>query len=178
MGVPVSMEVRERARKIRLLMLDVDGVMTDGRIIFDDQGRETKVFDVRDGHGIKMLQRAGIEVAIVTGRESAVVDRRAAELGIRWVRQKAFDKGVVYREIAHGLEIEDEEVCFVGDDVVDIPVLRRVGLPIAVADAHEDSKRCAAYVTLCPGGRGAVREVCELILQAQEKWDEVMGRYR
>lgn len=178
MPVPVSEEVRERARKIRLLMLDVDGVMTDGRIIFNDEGREIKAFDVRDGHGIKMIQRAGIEVAIVTGRESTVVDRRAAELGIRWVRQKAFDKARVYREISDSLEIHDDEVCFLGDDVVDIPVLRKVGLPVVVADAHEEAKRWAAYVTLSPGGRGAVREVCELILQAQDKWDEVMGRYR
>ena len=178
MAVPISAEVRERARKIRLLMLDVDGVMTDGRIIFNDEGREMKSFDVRDGHGIKMIQRAGIEVAIVTGRESTVVDRRAAELGIQWVRQKAFDKTLVYQEVTGSLEIHDDEVCFVGDDVVDIPVLTRVGLPVVVADAHEEAKRYAVYVTLCPGGRGAVREVCELILQAQEKWEEVMGRYR
>jgi len=169
--------VREQAKRVKLLILDVDGVMTDGRIIMDDEGREMKNFDVRDGHGVKLLIRAGIEVAIMTGRSASVVNKRAEDLGIREVRQKVYNKLDGYRELTEEMGVSDEEVCFVGDDLVDIPVLDRVGLPIVVADAIEEAKRRALYITKSPGGRGAVREVCELILQAQGKWDEILRRY-
>lgn len=162
---------------MKLLILDVDGVLTDGRIIMDHEGREIKAFDVRDGHGIKLLREAGIEVAILTGRNSPVVQKRAEDLGIPWVRQGVKDKVKAYQEIAREAGIGDEEACFVGDDLVDIPLLKRVGIAIVVADGVHEAKQCARYVTTAPGGRGAVREVCELLLQAQGKWDEILRRY-
>lgn len=162
---------------MRFLVLDVDGVLTDGRIIMDHQGREIKVFDVRDGHGIKLLLQAGIEVAMLTGRASPVVQKRADDLGVTRVRQGVHDKVGAYDEIAQELGVEDDETCFVGDDLVDVPLLKRVGLPIVVADGVQEAKRCALYVTKSPGGRGAVREVCDLLLQAQGTWDEITRRY-
>lgn len=162
---------------MRFLVLDVDGVLTDGRIIMDHQGREIKVFDVRDGHGIKLLLQAGIEVAMLTGRASPVVQKRADDLGVTRVRQGVHDKVEAYDEIAQELGVEDEETCFVGDDLVDVPLLKRVGLPIVVADGVQEAKRFALYVTKFPGGRGAVREVCDLLLQAQGTWDEITRRY-
>lgn len=177
MGKAISKQVRERAAKVRLLILDVDGVLTDGRIIMDHKGREIKAFDVRDGHGLRLLMEAGIEVAILTGRSSPVVQRRADDLGITRVRQGVHDKVGAYQEIAREVGITDDETCFVGDDVVDIPLLKRVGIPIVVADGAPEAKRLARYITQSPGGRGAVREVCDLLLQAQGKWAEVLRRY-
>ena len=177
MKVQVPEQVWKRAIKIRLLVLDVDGVLTDGRIIMDHRGREIKVFDVRDGHGIKLLLRAGIEVAIVTARSSPVVQERAKDLGIQMVRQGAHDKVAAYMEIAQEVGIADDEVCFVGDDLVDIPLLKRVGFPVVVADGVEEVKGVALYVTRSSGGRGAVREICNLLLQAQGKWQEILRRY-
>lgn len=177
MKVEVPEQVWKRAIKIRLLVLDVDGVLTDGRIIMDHQGRETKAFDVRDGHGIKLLLRAGIEVAIVTARSSPVVQERAKDLGIQMVRQGAHDKVAAYMEIAREVGIADDEVCFVGDDLVDIPLLKRVGFPVVVADGVEEVKGVALYVTRSSGGRGAVREICNLLLEAQGKWQEILRRY-
>jgi 3-deoxy-D-manno-octulosonate 8-phosphate phosphatase (KDO 8-P phosphatase) len=170
----ISEKLRIRAAKVKLLVLDVDGVMTDGRIIMDHEGREIKAFDVRDGHGIKLLRKAGIEVAMLTGRNSPVVQERADDLGIPWVRQGVYDKTAVYEEIAGEIGIKDTEACFVGDDLVDITLLKRVGLPVVVADGVQEAKAAALYVTQCPGGRGAVREVCELLLRAQGRWKEVL----
>jgi 3-deoxy-D-manno-octulosonate 8-phosphate phosphatase (KDO 8-P phosphatase) len=169
-------KLRAKAAKVRLLVLDVDGVMTDGRIIMDHEGREIKAFDVRDGHGIKLLRQAGIEVAMLTGRNSPVVQQRADDLGIPWVRQGVHDKVATYEEIAGEEGITAEETCFVGDDLVDIALLKRVGLPICVADGAQEAKDAALYVTQCLGGRGAVREVCDLLLQAQGKWEEILRR--
>jgi len=177
MGGAVSKKLRARAARVKLLILDVDGVLTDGRIIMDHEGREIKTFDVRDGHGIKLLREAGIEVAVLTGRSSPVVQHRAEDLGIPWVRQGVHDKVKAYQEIAREAGIGDEEACFVGDDLVDIPLLKRVGIPVVVADGVHEAKQCARYVTQSPGGRGAVREVCDLLLQAQGKWDEILRRY-
>jgi len=177
MGGAVSKKLRARAARVKLLVLDVDGVLTDGRIIMDHEGREIKAFDVRDGHGIKLLREAGIEVAVLTGRSSPMVQHRAEDLGIPWVRQGVHDKVKAYQEIAREAGIGDEEACFVGDDLVDIPLLKRVGMPIVVADGVHEAKECARYVTTAPGGRGAVREVCELLLQAQGKWDAILRRY-
>jgi 3-deoxy-D-manno-octulosonate 8-phosphate phosphatase (KDO 8-P phosphatase) len=164
---------------VKLLVLDVDGVLTDGRIIMDHKGREIKAFDVRDGHGIKLLREAGIEVAMLTGRSSSVVQRRAGDLGIppSRVRQGVKDKVRAYQEIAREMGIGDEETCFVGDDLVDIPLLKHVGTPIVVADGAEEAKQVASYITQSPGGRGAVREVCDLLLQAQGKWEAVLRRH-
>ncbi|KIH76569.1 3-deoxy-D-manno-octulosonate 8-phosphate phosphatase (KDO 8-P phosphatase) [Geoalkalibacter ferrihydriticus] len=166
-----------RCRKIRLLLLDVDGVLTDGRIIYDNNGVESKAFDVKDGHGLKLVQRAGIKVGIITGRQSQVVAHRAAELGIEILRQGAKDKLPPYQEILAQLGLRDEEVAYVGDDVVDLPVLRRVGLAVTVRDAVDDLKPLVHYVTQRPGGRGAVREVCDLILKKSQRWESVAGRY-
>jgi 3-deoxy-D-manno-octulosonate 8-phosphate phosphatase (KDO 8-P phosphatase) len=177
MGRAISKQVRARAAKVKLLILDVDGVLTDGRIIMDHKGREIKAFDVRDGHGIKLLREAGIEVAILTGRNSPVVQKRADDLGILWVRQAVNDKVAAYQEIAHKVGIGYKETCFVGDDLVDIPLLKQVEVPIVVADGAPEAKRLALYVTQSPGGRGAVREVCDLLLQSQGKWEEVLRRY-
>lgn len=163
--------------KIKLLLLDVDGVLTDGRIIYDNQGNELKAFDVKDGHGLKLLQRAGIKVGIITGRQSEVVVKRAAELGINILYQKALNKLDPYREILAEQGLVDEQVAYVGDDVVDLPILRRVGFSATVADAVPEVLPLVDYVTSRPGGRGAVREVCDLLLRASGQWDSLTRRY-
>jgi len=170
-------EVIERASRIRLLLLDVDGVLTEGKVLLDEEGREIKAFYVRDGVALKLLRRKGIEVGFITGRSSEAVSRRAEELGVGWVIQGTRDKVQAYERIAQETGVEADEVCFVGDDIVDIPLLKRVGLPVVVADGAEEAKRHALYVTRSPGGRGAVREVCELLLQAQGKWGEIIRGY-
>lgn len=170
--------VDKKAKAIKLLVLDVDGVMTDGRIVFADSGEELKGFDVKDGHGIKMLMRSGVGIALLTGRDSRVVLHRAKDLGIDMVYQGAKEKLPVFEQILKEKGFECKEVCYVGDDIVDKPVLKRVGLSISVADAHEELKGTVDYVTSMPGGRGAVREVCELILKAQGNWEDATSRYR
>jgi 3-deoxy-D-manno-octulosonate 8-phosphate phosphatase (KDO 8-P phosphatase) len=159
--------VLERARRIRLLVLDVDGVLTDGRLYLSPAGEELKVFHVRDGSGLVAVQRAGIAVAIVSGRDSAAVTRRAAELGIRHVRQGVADKGMELDRLLAELAIDPAETACVGDDTPDLPMLRRAGLAIAVADAHPALAEAAHWTTAAPGGRGAVREVCDLLLSAR-----------
>ncbi|MBI4746588.1 MAG: 3-deoxy-manno-octulosonate-8-phosphatase KdsC [Deltaproteobacteria bacterium] len=173
-----KVEAEKKAKAIRLLLLDVDGVMTDGRVVFADSGEEVKAFDVKDGHGIRMLMRSGVGVALLTGRESRVVLHRARDLGIDMVYQGAKDKLPVFERILSEKGFKGEEVCYVGDDLVDMPVMRRSGLAISVADAGEELKISVDYVTSMPGGRGAVREVCELILKAQGKWEDATSRYR
>lgn len=170
-------DMNDRLARIRLLLLDVDGVMTDGRIVFDSNGVETKFFNVKDGHGIKMVQRAGIEVGIISGRESVVVANRAAELAIDRVYQKALDKLTPYREILAATGLKDEEVAFMGDDVIDIPVLSRVGFAAAPADAVAEVYPHVHFVSSARGGWGAVRELCDLILKGLGRWDEVTARY-
>lgn len=160
-----------------LLILDVDGVLTDGRIIIDDLGNETKNFNVRDGHGIRLLTGCGIDVVILSGRNSKVVEHRAKDLGINEVYQSAYEKIKVYEEILKKRNLSDDNVAYIGDDIVDIPVFRRVGFSVAVADAAVYVKEAADYVTVEKGGRGAVREVCEMILQVQGKWSEIASRY-
>jgi 3-deoxy-D-manno-octulosonate 8-phosphate phosphatase (KDO 8-P phosphatase) len=167
----------ESAIKVKMLLLDVDGVMTDGGIIIDDKGQELKVFHVRDGHGIKLLLRNGINVGIITGRTSAVVKKRAEELGIKDVYQGCHDKVMAYEKIKESHKLKDEEIGFIGDDIVDIPLLKRVGFPVAVADATEETKAVAIYVTETRGGRGAVREVAEFILKAKGLWKRVIDEY-
>jgi len=165
------------ARNIKMLILDVDGVLTDGSIILDNDGNEYKSFHVRDGHGIKMLIRAGIHVAIITGRHSKVVERRAQELGITEVFQKCHDKRTAYRKLLGQYALEDLQVAYVGDDIVDAPIMALVGLPVAVADATEDAKGYALFVTKSRGGRGAVREVTDFILKAKGQWQEMVNEY-
>jgi 3-deoxy-D-manno-octulosonate 8-phosphate phosphatase (KDO 8-P phosphatase) len=166
-----------KIRKVKLLILDVDGVLTDGRIVIDDAGLESKQFDVRDGHGLKILMRFGIEVVLLTGRKSRVVEYRAADLGIAEVHQGILNKAEIFAGILKRREIAPEEAACVGDDVVDIPLLRRAGFSVAVADAVPEVRRIADYVTHHAGGRGAVREVCEVILKAQNRWADVAARY-
>ena len=163
--------------KIKLLLLDVDGVMTDGRIIYDNDGGETKAFDVKDGHGLKLVQRAGIKVGIITGRQSLVVARRAAELGIELVYQGVKDKSLPFNEILEKLALTAEEVAYVGDDIVDLPVMRKVGFAATVADAVGDVKPFADMISERPGGRGAVREICDFLLKKSGRWSAVTRHY-
>jgi len=167
----------DRLKKIRLLLMDVDGVLTDGRIIYGSDGTETKAFDVKDGHGLKMLQRAGILTGIITGRESTVVLHRASELGIEIVHQAAKDKLIPYRQILTDLGLADDEVAYVGDDIVDLPILRRVGFAATVADCVPEVREHVHYVASRSGGRGAVREICDLLLRGGGNWDTVAGKY-
>jgi 3-deoxy-D-manno-octulosonate 8-phosphate phosphatase (KDO 8-P phosphatase) len=169
--------IKEKLKGIKLLILDVDGVMTDGRIVMDNEGRETKNFDVRDGHGIKILQRYGIKVVILTGRKSKVVEYRAKDLEISDVYQGAFNKKEVLGIILEKHKLSADTVAFLGDDIVDIPVLKCVGFSAAVADAIDVVKKSVDYVTGHKGGHGAVREICEMILQAQGKWPEIAAKY-
>jgi len=170
-------EIRNRIRKIRLLISDVDGVLTDGRIIINDAGQESKHFDGKDGHGLKMIMRYGIDVILLTGRSSSVVDHRARDLGIREVFQGVLNKKEFFQHLLRERGLYAEEIAYIGDDFVDVPLLKRSGFPVAVHDAVEEAKKAADYITDKPGGRGAVREVCELILKVQGKWEEVVRRY-
>jgi 3-deoxy-D-manno-octulosonate 8-phosphate phosphatase (KDO 8-P phosphatase) len=157
--------------------MDVDGVLTDGRIIQDSQGHELKVFDVKDGHGIVMAHRAKLQTALISGRESETITRRAQELGIELVFQKIWNKLEVYEKLLVDTQFTHDEVAYIGDDLVDIPLLRRVGFAVAVADAVDEVKTASHLITQRPGGQGAVREVIELILRAQGHWDVLLERY-
>jgi 3-deoxy-D-manno-octulosonate 8-phosphate phosphatase (KDO 8-P phosphatase) len=161
--------LRSKAKKIKLLLLDVDGVLTDGRIILDNKGNELKAFHVRDGHGIKLAQRAGIVIGIITGRKAEVVNVRARELGIVEVHQGALDKILVYESVLTKYGLRDGQVAFVGDDIVDVGILKRVGLAVSVADCDPAVKPYADMITQAEGGRGAVREVVNLLLASQGK---------
>ena len=169
--------IKEKLKGIKLLILDVDGVMTDGRIIMDNEGKEIKNFNVRDGHGLKILQRYGIKVAILTGRQSKVVEHRAKDLDIKDVYQKVFNKKDVFEKIMKKHKLCPDEAAFIGDDIIDIPVLRRVGFSVAVADAADVVKKSVDYIARNRGGHGAVREICEMILKAQGKWPEIAAKY-
>lgn len=175
--IDATQDIIERARKIKLLILDCDGVLTDGRIIMLPDGDETKAFDVKDGHSIVMAERAGLKIAIISGRKSSVVRARAKELGVTHLHEMAWVKSEPYEKILDEEGLRDDDVCYMGDDVVDIPLLRRAGLAVAVADAAEETKHYSHLVTKCRGGRGAVREVIELILKVQDKWEEALARY-
>lgn len=164
------------AEKVRLLILDVDGVLTSGEIFIDGEGRESKVFHVHDGSGIVYLHRQGVRTALITGRTSPVVALRAKELGIEEVHQGIREKIHVYEDIRKRLRMRDDEIGYVGDDLLDLPCLRQAGFPVAVANASPEVKAAARYVTSRRGGHGAVREVVEVILKAQGKWDAVVER--
>ena len=173
----IPTKIRDKAKNIKLLLLDVDGVLTDGGIVLNDRGEEIKRFDVRDGHGIRLLLRAGLQIGLITGRNSKVVSHRARDLGIRIVYQKAHNKLEVYQKIKRKSRLKDREIAYVGDDIVDLPVLRRVGLAMTVKDSWAELKPQVDYVTASEGGRGAVREIVELLLKAQGKWKKLTGRY-
>jgi len=173
----LTSQICQKIEAVRLLLLDVDGVLTDGSITIDGRGVEISRFDVRDGHGIKLLQRAGIRVGLLTSRASRAVTVRAAQLSIDLVHQGVSDKAEGYIRIKEETGLSDRDIAFVGDDMVDVPVLRRVGLAVAVGDAWEGAKEVADYITELPGGHGAVREVAELVLRAQGRWDEIVAGY-
>ena len=162
------MDLQQRAQRITLLLSDVDGVLTDGSVVLDNQGIETKQFHIRDGLGIKLWRRAGHRFGMITGRSSHIVRLRAAELQVEIVRQGVDDKLAVVRQVAAELGVRLEQICFIGDDLNDLPALECVGLACAVADAAEPVLAVAHYVTQRRGGDGAVREVCEFLIAAQQ----------
>jgi 3-deoxy-D-manno-octulosonate 8-phosphate phosphatase (KDO 8-P phosphatase) len=176
-GPTIRAGAREKAARVTLLLLDVDGVLTDGRIVYDADGREVKAFYVRDGHGIKMLQQAGIEVGIVTGRRSTIVEIRARELGIDLVRQGVSDKVAVWRAICRERRLTPEATAYVGDDIQDVPLMRKVGLAAAVADAEPCVLEAADYVAGRSGGHGAVRDITDFILHAHGAWETATAEY-
>ena len=173
---PVSTQVMARAQNIRLLILDVDGVLSDGLIYMGNNGEELKAFNVRDGYGIRCALTSGIDVAIITGRKAKLVEDRCATLGITHLYQGQSDKLVAFNDLLAKLAVDPQDVAYVGDDLIDWPVMAKVGLSIAVADAHPLLPPRADYVTRINGGRGAVREVCDLLLLAQGKLDEAKGQ--
>lgn len=168
----IDHRLQEMAKSIRLLITDVDGVLTDGRIFYNAEGVESQAFYVRDGYGLRMARQAGLRTAIVTGRVSAAVTHRARELGITEIHQGALNKLEVYEMLLQRYGLTDEAVAYVGDDLNDLPVLGRVGLSAAPADADPEVRTRVAYVTTQVGGRGVVREVIDLILKAQGRWEE------
>ena len=170
-------EIERRAARIKLLLMDCDGVLTDGRITLLENGDEEKSFHTRDGHGLVLLHRAGLRSGIISGRTSSLVERRARELGMHYVRQGTWDKIKDFEELLAEAGVDDNEVAFIGDDVTDIPLMQRSELSIAVADAAPETRAVAHYVTQLPGGFGAVREATELILKAHGRWSELMRKY-
>ncbi|MSP26979.1 MAG: 3-deoxy-manno-octulosonate-8-phosphatase KdsC [Methylococcales bacterium] len=170
-------ELVEKAKKLKLLILDVDGVLTDGKLFFDNDGNEYKSFHARDGHGIKLLRQTGVEVAVISGRKSNSVALRMKSLGVEYVYQGHENKIAAFNEIIEKLGISPEQAAHVGDDVLDLPVMMRVGLAIAVQDANFAVKQRADWCTELSGGCGAVREVCDFIMQAQGTFDDALSPY-
>jgi 3-deoxy-D-manno-octulosonate 8-phosphate phosphatase (KDO 8-P phosphatase) len=168
--------IEERAKKIKLLILDVDGVLTDGRIVYDNFGDELKFFDVHDGLGIYLLRKAGINSAIITAKKTRVVLRRAKDMRIA-AAYSGHDKLKIYQKVLRKFRLKDEEVCFIGDDLLDLPVMKRAGLAVAPPNAIEDIKNSSHFITQKQGGRGAVRETIEIILKSQGLWDKVISGY-
>ncbi len=173
----VSEELTQRVTKIKLLILDVDGVLTDGRLIIGDDGQEYKRFHARDGLGLRMLQDRGVEVAIITGRTSSVVEHRAKELGVKHLYQGRRQKLPAYLELCEQLALEHDQTAYMGDDAIDLPVMTRAGLALTVADGHSLVLQHAHWVSPKPGGSGAVREACELIMLCQNSFDSQMQQY-
>jgi 3-deoxy-D-manno-octulosonate 8-phosphate phosphatase (KDO 8-P phosphatase) len=171
------MTLDDRCRGIELILSDVDGVLTDGRIILDNQGIESKRFHIHDGLGIKLWQKAGYRFGVVTQRSSQSLKVRAAELGVEIVRQGSPDKLATVKQIMAELRLRPAQVCYLGDDLPDLPVFRAVGMGVAVADARPELREAAHYVTSAAGGVGAVRETIELILKTVRRWDDVIQAY-
>ncbi len=168
---------RHKIKQLKLLILDVDGVLTDGRLFFDDNGREYKCFHARDGHGIKLLRQTGVDVAVISGRQSNSVAIRMQSLGVEHVYQGHENKRAAFAEILHNLGLRPEQAAHVGDDVLDLPVMIQAGFAVAVADANFAVKQHADWCTSVPGGQGAVREVCDLIMQVQGTFDAMLRTY-
>jgi 3-deoxy-D-manno-octulosonate 8-phosphate phosphatase (KDO 8-P phosphatase) len=169
--------LRERMRRVKLMIFDVDGVLTDGTLYFSETGAELKAFNARDGHGLKMLKESGVEVAILSSRRSRAVELRAAELGITLVQQGASDKGKAFEELIARVRASAATAGYMGDDLVDLPVLARCGFAASVPEAVQPVRKRAHHVTRAAGGRGAVREVCELIMRAQGTFDDAIARH-
>mgnify|MGYP005841782811 CR=1 FL=1 len=170
-------DITAKAANIKLLIFDVDGVLTDGSLFYGDDGQEYKAFNSRDGHGIKMLKKYDVGIGIITGRTSQVVEHRVRNLGITHVYQGRLDKLPAFEELIAHLGVRPEECAYVGDDVVDLPIMSRVGLAIAVQDAHPFVKKHAHWITPSGGGRGAGRDVCELLLEARGKLEQELESY-
>ena len=170
-------DILQRAKAVSTVIFDVDGVLTDGTLFIGDDGQEYKAFHSRDGHGMKMLLRTGVTIAIITGRTSKVVEHRMADLGIEHCYQGQLDKIAAFEDLIGRLGVSPEAVAYVGDDVVDLPVMRRVGFAIATQDAHAWVRKHAHWQTPSPGGRGAARDVCELIMEAHGKLEDVLSQY-
>ena len=175
--MPLTSDVAERARRIRMILMDVDGVLTDGRIILQAEQDEAKGFDSRDGVGIRLAQKAGLLTGVITGRLSIATTRRAHELGMQEFHQRVFMKMDVYRAILEARKLTDERICFLGDDLVDIPIMKRVGLAAAPRDARPEAIRVAHFVSSHEGGRGAVRDVIDFILKVQGSYRKVTADY-
>ncbi len=171
----VNQDIINRAKDIRLLICDVDGVLSDGLIYMGNQGEELKTFNVRDGYGIHCLKNAGIEVAIITGRSAKLLEDRVKTLGITFLYQGQSDKRLAYNELRAKLALQPDQIAYIGDDLIDLPVMIQVGLSVTVADAHPLMLPKAHYITRMAGGRGAVRELCDVILLAQGKLADVQG---
>ena len=169
--------ITELAKPVKLLIMDVDGVLTDGRIFITASGEELKAFNTLDGHGLKMLQSTGVQLAIITGRAAPGVAHRARGLGIDHYYEGVHDKRAVFAELLQKTGLTADECAYIGDDVVDLPVMSRVGFAVAVPDAPSFVRQHAHFVTGCGGGNGAVRELCELILQAQGNYERLMAAY-
>lgn len=169
-------DAEKRLRDIKLLLLDVDGVLTDGSIIYNDSGEEIKVFCVKDGLGIRMLKETGINIGIVTGRSSDALYHRCKNLHIQLIFDGVSDKASALFKITEKTGLKENEIAYVGDDLPDIPLMKKIGIPIAVADAHENVIEAAHIITSAKGGAGAIREVCEAIIKAQGNWETVVKR--
>lgn len=172
---PVEQHIIEKARLIKLLICDVDGVMTDGLVYMGNNGEELKAFNVKDGYGIRCLLTSSIEVAIITGRKAKLLEDRAKTLGINYLYQGQSEKNLAYNDLIIQLKLQPQQIAYIGDDLIDWPVMSQVGLSVAVADAHPMLLGKAHYVTYRAGGKGAVREICDLILLAQDKIENAHG---
>jgi 3-deoxy-D-manno-octulosonate 8-phosphate phosphatase (KDO 8-P phosphatase) len=166
-----------RARRVRMILMDVDGVLTDGRIVFQGSADETKFFDAQDGVGIRLAQRAGLRIGFITGRKSEALERRARELGVTELHQRSLKKGESYAKALASHKLTDEETAFVGDDIVDLPAMSRAGFAATVPNARPEVRRLAHFVTSRHGGRGAVRQVLDFILMVQDRWSSVTRGY-
>jgi 3-deoxy-D-manno-octulosonate 8-phosphate phosphatase (KDO 8-P phosphatase) len=170
-------QVLEKAKQLKILILDVDGVLTDGRLFFDNEGKEYKCFHARDGHGMKLLQQTGVQIAVISGRQSNSVALRMKNLGIEHVFQGHENKRAAFAELMANTGVTKKQCAFIGDDLLDLPIMLKVGLAIAVQDANFAVKERADWCTNLPGGQGAVREVCDLIMQAQGSFPKILDAY-
>ena len=171
-------QITDKIKKIKLLILDVDGVLTDGRIVYDSKGRDSKFFDVHDGLGVSLLRRAGLRTILITAKGSKTIKPRAKDMRVEEYYEDVFPKTKVLDKILLKHSVTNDEICFIGDDLVDLSIMKAVGFPVAVANASEDIKAASSYITQKKGGRGAVRETAELILKTQGKWQKAISIYQ